>query len=135
MNIFDHAHSKIINIYLSRICTSIQKKQFIPSIPFWDTVSFRVWWPDWPQPFFDHAHAKDFGQLFYLICSFLRYSQLTFVNLYQHAKNFAVWSICSGDMVNLKILESDWPRLFWLISQVQDFYQVKDLRRNTLSEN
>ena len=30
-------------------------------------------------------------------------------------------SLCSGDLVNLKILQSEWPRAFWLISQEQDF--------------
>ena len=32
---------------------------------------------------------------------------LVFVNLNQHAKNYAVSMICFGEMVDLKILESD----------------------------
>ena len=32
---------------------------------------------------------------------------LIFVNLYQHAKNEAGLSICTGDMLDLKILQSE----------------------------
>ena len=52
---------------------------------------------------------------------------LIFVNLYQHAKNYTVSSICVGEMVDLIILESDWLRPFWPISQKQDFSQIYDL--------
>ena len=50
------------------------------------------------------------------------------MNLYQHAKNEAVPSICSGEILkdfkkDLKILQSHWLRAFWPISQKQDFYQ------------
>ena len=38
-------------------------------------------------------------------------------------KNEAVSSICSGEIVDLKILQSDWLRAFWPISQKQDFSQ------------
>ena len=48
---------------------------------------------------------------------------LIFVNLYQHTKNEAISSICSGEIVDLKILQSDWLRAFWPISQEQDFSQ------------
>ena len=34
------------------------------------------------------------------------------MNLYQYAKNEAVSSICSGEIVDLKILKSDWLRAF-----------------------
>ena len=47
-----------------------------------------------------------------------------FVNLDQHAKNEAVSSICSGEIVDLKILQSDWLRAFWPISHEQDFSQI-----------
>ena len=49
---------------------------------------------------------------------------LIFVNLYQHAKNEAVSSICSIEIVDLKILLSHWQRAFWLISQKQDFLHI-----------
>ena len=41
---------------------------------------------------------------------------------YQHAKNETVSSICSGEIVHLEILQSDWLRGFWPISQVKDFF-------------
>ena len=46
---------------------------------------------------------------------------LIFASLYQHAKNEAASSICSGEIFDLKILQSDWLRAFWPISQEQDF--------------
>ena len=49
---------------------------------------------------------------------------LIFVNLYQYAKNEAVSLICSGKMLDLKILQSDWLRAFRPISQEQDFFQI-----------
>ena len=42
---------------------------------------------------------------------------LIFVNFYQHAKNEAISSICSGKIVDLKVLQSDWLRAVWPISQ------------------
>ena len=53
------------------------------------------------------------------------------MNLYQDAKNQAFSSFCSGDIANLKILQSYWSRAFWPISQELDFSQVKDLCKNT----
>ena len=38
---------------------------------------------------------------------------------------------CSGEIVDLKILQSDWLRSIWSISQEYDFSQIQDLRRNT----
>ena len=56
---------------------------------------------------------------------------LIFVNLYQHAKNEAVSSICSAEIVDLKTLQSEWLMAFWLISPDQDPSQIEDLCRNT----
>ena len=42
---------------------------------------------------------------------------------YQHTKNETVASICSGEIVNLEILQSDRLRGFWPVSQEQDFSQ------------
>ena len=53
------------------------------------------------------------------------------MNLHQYAKNQAFSSFCSRDIVNLKILQSDWSRAFWPISQELDFSQVWDLCKNT----
>ena len=46
---------------------------------------------------------------------------LIFVNLYQHAKNEAVSTICSGETVDLKILQSDWLRAFGLYPRNNNF--------------
>ena len=42
---------------------------------------------------------------------------LIFVNLYQHARNEAVSSICSEEIVDLRILQSNWLGAFWSVSQ------------------
>ena len=49
---------------------------------------------------------------------------LTFANLYQQDKNEAVSSICSGEILDLKILQSAWLRIFWPILQEKDFSQI-----------
>ena len=46
------------------------------------------------------------------------------MNLYQHAKNKAITLIHSGDMVDLKILQSDWLRIIWSISQEPNVSQI-----------
>ena len=38
------------------------------------------------------------------------------MNLYQHAKNEAVLPICSEEIVDLKILQSDCLREFWPVN-------------------
>ena len=55
---------------------------------------------------------------------------LIFLILYQNAKNEAASSICSGEMADLKILQSEWLRALWPTSQEQHFSQTKDLCRN-----
>ena len=50
---------------------------------------------------------------------------LIFKNLCQYFKNQVISSFCSRDLFNLKILQSDWPRLFWPISQEPDFLQIR----------
>ena len=55
---------------------------------------------------------------------------LIYVNFYQHAKNQVISLICSGDMVDYKILQSDWLRTIWPISHEQKFSQTCDLCRN-----
>ena len=56
---------------------------------------------------------------------------LIYVNLYRHAKTQAISLICSRDMIDQKILQSDWLRLIWPISQQRKFSQIWDLCRNT----
>ena len=45
-------------------------------------------------------------------------------HLHQHAKNEAVLLICSGEIFDLKILQSDWLREFRPISREQDFSKI-----------
>ena len=52
------------------------------------------------------------------------------MNLYQHAKNQVISFISSGDMIDYKILQSDWLRTFWSIFQEQKFTQKWDLCKN-----
>ena len=42
------------------------------------------------------------------------------MNLHPYAKNQAFSSFYSRDTVNSKIVQSDWPRAFWPISQEPD---------------
>ena len=56
---------------------------------------------------------------------------LIYVNLYQHAKNQAISLIYSRDVVDLKILQFDWLKTFWHISQESEFSQIWDLCWNT----
>ena len=39
-------------------------------------------------------------------------------------KNQAISLICTGDIVDLKILQSHWLRAFWSVSQAQNFSQI-----------
>ena len=92
MAIFDQAHPKIFSSTFSfpgfvPAC----KKSVVPSVHFWDAVNFRVQRPDWPHSFLTIPNQEIFDQL------------SIFVNLYQHAKNEAVSSIFSGEMVPWKI--------------------------------
>ena len=47
------------------------------------------------------------------------------MNLYQHAKNETVSLTCSGETIDLKILQSDWLRAFWTISQELGFSKYR----------
>ena len=145
MTIFDHAHPKIIESTFSfpEFVSARKKKQFIPSVHFCDTVNLRGLQPEWPHPFLTMFTPKIFNHL--LICvnlyqhaknqliPSLRQSQLqspetNWPNSYfDHAqtKNVrAIFNFCefelssySGKIVDLKILQSDWLRAFWSISQ------------------
>ena len=57
------------------------------------------------------------------------------MNLYQHAKNQVISSFCSRYIIDLIILQSDWLRASWPISQEpQEFSQICDLCRNTTNK-
>ena len=64
-------------------------------------------------PIFDHAHKK-----FMWICIKVQ-------------KKKAISLICSGDMIDYKILQPDWLRKFWPICQEQKFSQIWDFCKNT----
>ena len=92
--IFDHVQPK--NFWSAfNFCESISiyKKWVIPSVHSLDTVNFRVPSSDWSHPFLTTPTPKILKQL------------LILMNLYQHAKNEAVSLLCSGEIVDLKILE------------------------------
>ena len=103
--IFEHpTKNHWSNFYLSWICTSIKKICLLQSVHSWDTVIYRVLWPDCPHPFLTMPTPNVFDQF------------LIYVDLYEHAKNQAISLICSGDMVDSKILRSDRLRILWPIS-------------------
>ena len=58
------------------------------------------------------------------------YQLLIFMKLYQDAKKQSILSFSSRDIVNLKILQSDWLRAFWPTSQEPDSFQIWNLSRN-----
>ena len=53
------------------------------------------------------------------------------MNPYQHLKNQDISSICVRDIVDLKILLSDWLRAFLPMYQEPDFSHIWDLFKNT----
>ena len=77
------------------------KSQFIPLIPLWDTANFSALRPGWAHPFLTTPTPIFLNQLLFSI------------NLYQHAESQDFSSLSSGDIVNLKILQFDWPTAFW----------------------
>ena len=98
----------------------ISDSQDLKAMPIFDHHHpNRVLRPVRPHPFFTTPTPIFFSQL------------LISMNLYEHAKNQTFSLICSRDIVDLKILQSDWSRAFWPISQEQDFSQAWDLCKNT----
>ena len=69
-------------------------------------------------PIFDHAQPNIFQSTF------------NFHEFPSTCKKQVFSSFCSRDIVNLKILKSDWLRAFWPKSQEADFSQVQDLCNN-----
>ena len=71
------------------------KNQFIPSVHLWDTVSFKVQWPDWLHPFLPILTQIIFDKL------------LFFVNLSKHVKNKFIPSVHSSDTVDFRVQSPD----------------------------
>ena len=92
---------KIFNHLL--ICVNLYqhaKNLLIPSAHSWDTFIFRVQRPNWSHPFSTMPNQKN------------TQSTLNFHEFVSTCKNEAVSSICSGKIVDLKILQSYWLRAF-----------------------
>ena len=53
------------------------------------------------------------------------------MNLYQNAKNRGFLSVLHRGIVDLKMLQPDWPIAFWNVSYKPDFSQIWDLSKNT----
>ena len=79
----------------------------------------RVRWSDFLHPFLTIPTSKLFDHL------------SIYVNLRLHAKNQGISLICSWDVVDWKILQSNWLRIFSPISQKPKCSQMWDLCSNT----
>ena len=114
MAIFDQTHPKIIELTLSIAeFAPAWKNQFIPSGHFWDTVNFRVLWPDWPNSILTLPTQKFFDQL------------LVFENLYQHAKNQFIPSVHSSGTVNFRVPSPDLSHPFLIMFTLKIFNHLK----------
>ena len=120
MCIFDHANPKTFKHLL--ICMNLYqhpKTPLIPLVQSWNTANFGVQRPDWSYPFLTMPHQKIYNQL------------LIFVNFYQLAKNEAVLSTCSGEIIYIKNPAIWLAESILLISKEKDLSQIKDLCMNT----
>ena len=104
--------NQILDFLLAYWHTGMQKSQCIQSVHFWDTVNFRVLWPDWPHPFLTIPTQKSFDQL------------LIFMNLYQHAKNQFIPFVHSSDTVNFRVQIPDWKYPFFTMLNQNIFKQL-----------
>ena len=108
--IFKHAHSKTL---LPWICITIQK----------DGLFYQLLletWPilEWPHPFFGHAKPKK-----KIVTNF--YFSWICINMIKLISSFF-----SGDVVEIKNMQSGCPRAFWCIYQETNFSQIWNLCRN-----
>ena len=88
------------------------KNQFIPPIHSWDTSNFTVSGPACPCPLMTITQLpskKNFNHLW------------IFIDLFQNAKNKAIASFCSENIVELKSVQSDWLRAFCSIYHESNF--------------
>ena len=108
--IFDYTHTEMGEITFSfpqfvPACTKLvhSANSFLRYRQFYSPVT-RLY-----TPISNHPHPKTFDQL------------LIYMNLYQHAKKQAISLVCSGDMIDQKILQSDLLKTFWPISEEPKF--------------
>ena len=115
----------------------MQANQFITSAHSSDTVNFRVLPHDFPytlltmltRKIFNHLNLREIvpasKKSVSSIGSFLRWPTKkefsTFLIFYQHVNNEAVSPLCSGEIVHLKILESDCLRASCLNQGTRSF--------------
>ena len=82
----------------------MQKISLFPSFTF-EIQPIIVLWPEWPHPFKTMFNEKNFQSTF------------NFHEIVSSRKTQAISSVSSGDIPDLKILQSDWLRAFRSISQ------------------
>ena len=116
LNLYQHGKKSahIINSFLRY--SRFWRLKIIPS---WDTASFSILRPQWPQPFLTTPTAILSNHL------------LISMNLHQYTKPHAFSSLCFRDLGNLKIMLSDWSTEFSLLSEEPDLSKVWDLCKNT----
>ena len=94
------------------------KNQFIPSLHSSDTINFKVHSHDWPHPLLTMPTPETFKLIFMIL-----YQHAESSHQIGHAKNETVSLTCSGEIVHLEILQSDWLRGYWPTSQEPYFSQ------------
>ena len=82
------------------------KNKLIPSVHSWDTVKFRVHWPDCPHPFFTIPNHKNSNQLLSLsICiNMKRWGYFT--DLYKRNSWFKYPSIWFAEIISVYISQT-----------------------------
>ena len=127
-SIFDHPHPKVFWSAFN-FCNHVPT--FKKSVYLFHLLILQM------QLILESLHQT--GHTHFWSCSFLNMLRQTlfnklliFGNLCQHTKNKAALSISSGEMLALKVLQSEWLRAFWPIFQEQNFSQTEGLYRNTV---
>lgn len=95
--------------------------QFVTFIRSWNKANFRGLWPEVLNPFLTTTNRKLFKESF---SDFFK--SFFFMTLYHHAKNQAISSLCSEDIVDFKILQSNVSRALWLTCHGLDLFQIWD---------
>ena len=109
--IFNHTHQKIEVTFSFLEFVPACEKSLYSVYSLLRYFNLRVLWQEWLHPIFGN-----YTEIFK--------STYNFMNLYQQTKNQAISSICSRDIVALKILQFDWTTAFLPISQKSDFFQI-----------
>ena len=119
MPIFDHAHPMLITAALS-----FPEFVSVHKISVYSTNSFQRYSQFWSPvtgvttPIFHQTHPNIFQSIF------------SFHEFVSTSKKSCISSFSSTDTFDLKIPQSNQPKVFWDISQEPDFSQIWDLCRN-----